>query len=243
MLWQKLRSFVFASLLISILFQSSLISTSVAKKVTFEPPKGLPAPVVTAGGGRRGGGKCGVSHSSDSVTTVDNKLTPLLPSGKLGITTSPNPTFMVYVPQSSAKAIEFTLENQKGDGIYQTTVNLQSTPAVVSVPLPKDEGQLEVGKDYKWIVSLQCQPSSTGDPFESGLVRRIQLDISLTKKLNAAKPLDKIELYGKSGVWFEAVGNLAALRRDQPKNPQLHQAWKDLLESVGLDSIANAPLQ
>jgi hypothetical protein len=241
--WRKLRFFAFSPLFISILWQSILIPASVAVKVTFEPPKGQPAPKVTAGGGRRGGDKCGMSSSPDGVNTPDQKLTPLIPSSKLGITTSANPTFLVYVPQSSAKAIEFSLENQKGEGIYQTTVNLQSTPAIISVPLPKNESKLEVDKDYKWLVSLQCQQATASDPFEIALVRRIEPDIALKNNLDKAKPLDKVALYGKSGVWFEAVENLAKLRQSHPKNSELNKAWKDLMESVGLDSIADAPLQ
>jgi hypothetical protein len=51
-----------------------------------------------------------------------------------------------------------------------------------------------------------------------------------------------VALYAKSGVWYEASANLAALRKAQPNDPEVASAWKELLETAGLDAIANATL-
>jgi Domain of Unknown Function (DUF928) len=217
-------------------------------RVKFEPPKGQPAPTFTIGGGRRDSN----NHSCPTARTVRNQppvsrtaneaLTALLPTTKLGLTVSSHPTFMVYIPSNSAKAVEFTLENDKGEGVYQTTVNLKSNSKIVEVPLPTSQSALEIGKDYKWVVSMICQQPGPRDPFTEGIIRRVQADNALTNNLRAAKPLEKVALYAKYGIWFEAAVNMVQLRRSQPNNPEIASAWQDLLQSAGLGKIANEPL-
>ena len=216
-------------------------------KVTFKPRKGQRAPKVTVGGGRRDNGMCKQSGEMSSLgiksQTIDKTLVPLLPSSKLGLTASTHPSFMVYVPQISAKALELTLENQEGEGIYQTQVNIDNTPAIISFTLPKTEPELEIDRDYRFVVSIICQQTGPRNPFVEGLVRRISPDSRFISRLDKAKSLEQVMLYSESGYWFEALSNLAALKLAQPNNTEIAAAWENLLESVGLDAIAKAPLQ
>ena len=224
-------------------------SASRLKQVTFEPRKDQPAPTVTVGGGRRNRGTCSAqdTKASEQSTTeaksLDQLLTPLLrsPVTDPQLTISARPTFLVYVPQTSAKGLELTLE-QDGKGIYQTTMNLTGTPGIVSISLPATAPELEIGKDYKWLVSVVCESGSPEDSYVVGSVRRIQPDSSLSQ-IDRAQPLDKVALYAKSGVWFDTVANLATLRKAQPNDPQVASAWENLLKGAGLEAIANAPLK
>ena len=231
--------------------QSSSGSPTVAarrqSRVKFEPPKGQPAPTFTIGGGRRdSNNSCPTARTARNQPPMNQganqALTPLLPKTKLGLTVSSHPTFMVYVPSNSAKAVEFMLENEKGEGVYQTTVNLKSNSKIVEVPLPTSQSALEIGKDYKWVVSMICQQPGPRDPFTEGVIRRVRADNALTSSLRTAKPLEKVALYAKSGIWFEAAVNMVQLRRSQPNNPEIASAWQDLLQSAGLEKIANEPL-
>lgn len=219
---------------------------SSVKQVTFEPRRDQPAPKTTVGGGRRNDGKCPQdrkdSEQSIASKSLDQFLTPLLrsPITDPQLTVSSRPTFLVYVPQTSAKAIELTLE-QDGKGIYQTRVNLSGNPGIVSIKLPANAPELEMGQDYKWLISMVCGSGSPEDSFVEGSVRRIQADSTLSQ-IDRAKPLDKVALYAKNGVWFDTVATLAALRNAQPNNPQVASAWENLLKDAGLGAIANAPL-
>ncbi len=238
------------------------IRDSMLARVTFEPPPGQDAPESTVGGGRRNDGQCPQERKTlnqlDVTKATDEFLTPLLPSVKVGesnktkwgLTVSEHPTFLVYVPKTSAKAAEFTLESPDGTPIYQTTLNLTDTPGVISFSLPTTEPGLEIGKDYKWVVALVCQPRGPEDPFAEGLVRRSQADSALMSQLDKAAPIDRVALYAKYGSWYDALATLATLRRDQPNDPELVSAWKELLQlgqldllSGELDAIANAPLR
>jgi hypothetical protein len=74
------------------------------------------------------------------------------------------------------------------------------------------------------------------------LIRRIQPDSSLSQ-LSQAKPLDQVAMYAKSGSWYDALANLAELRKDQPNDADVASAWKELMQAAGLEAIANAPLK
>ena len=224
------------------------------KGVTFEPRKDQPAPTTTIGGGRRNDGICPQDRKASEQLAqskpLDQLLTPVLPSPftDLQLTVSAHPTFLVYVPQTSAKAVELTLfarDKDKGEKpIYQTSVNLSGTPGIVSITLPATAPDLEMGKDYKWIVALTCQAGgpTLEDPFVEALIRRIQPDSALTQ-LAQAKPLDRVALYAKSGSWYDALANLAELRKAQPNDAEVASAWKELMQGAGLEAIANAPLK
>jgi hypothetical protein len=49
-------------------------------------------------------------------------------------------------------------------------------------------------------------------------------------------------VYAKAGIWQETISILAQLRHDRPSDRNINAAWKELLESVNLTEIANAPL-
>ncbi len=265
MFWTKLpRYFLLlsASLLLELVMTPSCLITAQAqtktstqttpvprqKQVTFEPRKDQPAPSVTVGGGRRNDGRCSQDRISSAQSTPEAKspdqvLTPLLrsPITDPQLTVSSRPTFLVYVPQTSAKALELTLERD-GKGIYQTRVNLTGTPGIVSINLSANAPELEIGKDYKWLVAMVCKSGSPEDLFVDGSVRRIPAD-STWNQIDRAKPLEKVALYAKNGAWFDTVAALAALRKAQPNDPQVASAWENLLKDAGLSAIANAPLK
>lgn len=231
--------------------QSASDQRTVGKRspIGFIPPKGQPRPTVTVGGGRRNSSlavcpqqRPRLNLSSVQSNTATNKpLTPLLPSDKLGLTVSSHPTFIVYVPESGAKSVELTLEDNKGKGIYQKTVDLKGNSGIVDISLPTTATALEIGKDYKLVVSVRCQQTGPKDPFVEGIVRRIQPDTALANRLQSAKTLEKVLLYAEKGIWFEAVTNLLQLKRSQPNNQQIASAWKELLQSAGLSEITNTP--
>jgi hypothetical protein len=264
MVWTKFPRYLVAlstPLLLEVVMISGFLTTAQAqtktptqtspapkqKQVTFEPRKDQPAPSTTVGGGRRNDGKCSQDRKASGQSTtepqsLDQLLTPLLrsPVTDPQLTVSPRPTFLVYVPQTSAKAMELTLERD-GKGIYKTSVNLSGTPGIISIKLPANAPELKIGKDYKWLVSMVCGSGAPEDSFVEGSVRRIQPDSTLSQ-IDRAKSLEKVALYAKSGVWFDAVATLAALRKAQPNDPQVVSAWENLLKDAGLGAIANAPL-
>ncbi len=238
----------FVLLAIAIFWEITTFSafSSDASAQTFEPPISSPAPTTTIGGGRRtNDGQClksrDVQPREDKIKkSLEQQLTPLLPQNKFGLTVSANPTFFAYIPKTSAIAVEFTLENQQGKGIARKTVTLTGTPSIINVQF---EGTpLEVGKDYKWLISVICETGDPEDIFAEGIIRRIKLDATLQSKLEKATEIERVSLYAKFGIWHEAIAGLASLRISQPNSPELKNSWLTFLKSTSLESIANTPL-
>lgn len=205
------------------------------KQIRFKPPK-TGAPDNRRGGASRGG-SCG-NHQND--------LQALLPDGDFGLTLEPYPTFFVYVPSSSSRLVEFELREQHTNEVfYKTRFKIPDTPGIVSFSLPNNKTiqPLEVGKNYRWFFALICNPQERSeDLYVQGWIQRIKPNATLSRQLEKATPRDRPAIYAQSGIWYETLSKLAELRLAHPQDPTLTANWTQLLKSVGLNQVADAPI-
>ncbi len=198
---------------------------------TFQPPRGNPP--EGPGGGVRGGG-------NQSINII-----PLTPKDETtntfwGQTLSATPTFFLYVPAGIDKTIKFYLVDEvEGETIYETLLTPPSSGGIVSVPLPKEGGKtLKEERLYSWYFEVQVNLTESNlNPLVSGLVKRIVPSPELTSRLQAAATDDdRSRIYAANGLWYDLLATAATLRSTNPTN------WEEMLSSVGLGSIAQAPL-
>lgn len=216
------------------------------------------------GGGTRGG--CPqvdkpitalVPTSSDRSTSGESQslraTTKTTSPSTIGLTTAKHPTFWLYVPYSfpSPRRIEFTLKDENDKPIYQTSfLESKISPGIVGFELPSVAPSLEVNKVYYWQFSMYCNPEKPSAVEDFGVevatvqggIHRIKPNSSLSEQLNRATPEERVALYTKAGIWFEAVTTLAQLRRQNPNNVKLREEWVQLLKDVDLDAIADEPI-
>jgi hypothetical protein len=200
---------------------------------TFKPPK-RGAPTTTIGGASRGG-----------ACLKDNKeLKALIPSNRLGLTIAQNPSFFVYVPESTIKTAQLTiLSNGDKTVFYETTLTLPDQPGIISFNLPVNAPPLEVGKTYHWYFSLVCDPQdSSNNPREHGWIERVAPESTLSEALAKADLGKQSYLYAEAGIWHEALKTLVDLRRNQPNDLRVKMGWRQLLKSVGLNNLASEPI-
>lgn len=220
----------------------------------FVPPK-APSGLTPISGRRAGMG------SRNNCPAVPIPLTALVPfrgeqtvskqTGKSsigvvgGLTTSERPTFWFYVPytQKANLSAEFSLQDSTGMDVYRKAIALPPKPGVISVSLPNTVKPLEVGKRLRWYFKVRCQQQTASLPvYVEGDIQRINLDSKVTEQLKAAiDEQQKIAIYAKSGIWFDALNMLAKLRQTSG-DASVVEDWQTLLQSVNLDNIANAPL-
>lgn len=197
----------------------------------------VPTPTIRRRSGRRkpasARGPCSPSKQS---------LTALIPETNLGLTVTAYPTFFFYMPQTSATIAEFVLlDEENKTQVYQTTVPISGSPAIVSLSLPasKNVRPLEVGKEYHWYFSIICDPEDRSeDVYVDGWVRRVEPNPTLVRRLEKASPGEQVALYQNEDLWYDALKTLAEQRRLHPNHPGLATEWATLLRSVGLDEIA-----
>jgi len=196
------------------------------------PPGSGSAPKRTAGAGVRGNCAPG--------------LTAIIPDSAVSMTVNEKTTFFVYIPQTDALLGKFSLNlSEDGSRNYTEDVLLSGKPGMVSFTLPQ-EIALAMNDTYDWKFTLYCDlPGATAGlgggeqriSSVSGQVQRVDLSATVEAELaKATTPLAKAEVYAKAGIWHEAMAILSDLRDSQP------QQWQELLTSVGLNALAQAPL-
>lgn len=233
---------VFSNLLTPAQAQTPINANGIIPIVSFEPPDDQKTIDDSRGGASR---PTAVKCSQDQAASPS--MTPLTPGQKLGLTVAPRPTFFVYIPATSAQQAHFTLKDDNNRGVYQTLLPINNAGGIVGITLPEDKPPLELGKTYNWSVALICQPTQTDTPMVRGQVRRVELKVGQmpneTDSMRSQKPLlEQAALYGKAGIWYDSVSLLAQLRNTQPSDQTLATNWVKLLDSVGLEAIANQPL-
>lgn len=209
--------------------------------------------------GRRRGGT-----SRDGCPTLNTPITALVPgeetSGSsqagtdpksisksfLASTVAEHPTFWFYVPNlpAHARSGEFVLQNEAGDDVYRTPLVLPQKPGVISISLPQNpQYSLKTDNKYHWYFKVYCgNPQETPEYFfVDGEVQRVALTRVLESQLNTAKS-GKYRVYAANNIWYDALTNLADLLSTDSQNPMLAEDWADLLKSVGLQDLAQAPI-
>jgi hypothetical protein len=198
----------------------------------FNPPK-RGAPSTTAGGATRGG-----------CNTQRKQIIPLLPKEKLGLTIAERPSLFWAVSRLAANTAQLTiLSDNESRVVYETTLSIPKTSGIMQFTLPQDAPALKAGKQYHWILSINCKADESGNEMSvDGWIERIEPTPELAKALKTADPRQQVKLYAEAGIWHEALTTLATLRLSQPKDFRLSSSWRELLRSVGLSSVMFEPL-
>lgn len=179
-----------------------LAATALPAIAEYKPPKKRSAPSGTiTSTGTRGG-------CSDQSKTA---LTAIAPTKHIGQTASSHPTFVWHVPDPDPHPLIFQLYELSSTGeqlIY--TTQLQSTPGMMQLPLPKDEAGLSTGRRYTWQVVLLCEPNRPSTALRSGAdIEAITLPSSLSAQLATAQsPEERMTLYAQAGFWYDALAEI-----------------------------------
>jgi len=206
-------------------------------KNSFRPPR-TSTPVNTQGGASRG------PVCQDKKSEL--KVIPLVPmTSQMGATVADYPTFSWYMPETSAQAVEFVLQDESGNAVYKVQYALAksaesdiSKPSLMSLTLPAfaSLSPLEIGKEYRWYVMLVCNPFDSSDnvysPYAS--IKRVAPDPALALRIQQATPQQRVALYRDAQLWHDAVSTLVELQRTRPDDANLPVAWDRLLSSAGL---------
>ena len=100
-----------------------------------------------------------------------------------------------------------------------------------------------MGKTYRWFFSVLCdQKERSRDLVVQGSIVRLAPDEKLQRDLIKADMRERANIYALSGSFTDALTNLAQLRRQRPNDADLKTDWQDLLGSVNLEGIIDAPL-
>ncbi|MEM9924263.1 MAG: DUF928 domain-containing protein [Cyanobacteria bacterium P01_D01_bin.50] len=203
--------------------------------MTFVPPV-TSSPSRSTGAGNRDGGNCAIGKASKS----DASIVKLLPKSNIGLTKKQRPSIMVYIPATIAETAFFSIQDENFNHHYQTTLELPESPGVMEIKLPASVPALATRTKYQYSLVMICDEYLEPDsPLVSGWIERVEA------KGNSLNQKPSIELASKladNGIWLDALSTLAELRQSQPSNQSAINSWQQLLNSVGLDEIAQQPI-
>ncbi|MDY6783310.1 MAG: DUF928 domain-containing protein [Cyanobacteriota bacterium] len=202
-------------------------------------PGGRRGPARTASGGARST-TCFVKGVADRVTP----MTVLMPTNNIGTTADADPALLVFIPESRIDGGEVRIfEQVEEQEVYVGKFDLSNkpgdTPGIVKLNL--EEANLEADKTYEWSFTPFClddrgEPDLLPSPFLEGTFQRTPLTPVQDAQLERAEsPLEQAEIYARSGIWSETLNLAEQLRPSEP------QEWMNLLESVELGELAEAP--
>ncbi|MCF4966869.1 hypothetical protein CV014_06930 [Nostoc sp. CMAA1605] len=191
--------------------------------------EGLPGRRV--GGGTRG--ECSFG---------DKKLIALIPESNLLLTTSPKPNLFIYLPPTATpKTLEFVLQDEQENIMYEKSFTTNKYPGIVSMSLLDQSSlpQLAVGKKYRWFFSMICNPDKReNDISVDGWISRVKLEPNIAQQLESATSTEQVNIYANLGIWQDALVKLATLRHQNPRDPQLTAKWLQVLQALKLEVIA-----
>lgn len=89
-------------------------------------------------------------------------------------TNTERPTFSLYIPQTVANQLFFSLKDSEENYYYQTTISLPDKAGEFRLQLPADAPTMEMNKEYTWSVGLICQQAfDPSDPMLTGVIKRV----------------------------------------------------------------------
>jgi len=183
---------------------------------------------------------------SATIATKEDKSTHLvavIPESNIAATLAAYPTFFWYVPANSMKMGRFTLYDGYGatkKKVYETRLNLEGTPGVVSFKLPADGSvrPLETNRTYYWVFRVFCDPlDRSGDLEVQGFVQRIKPNAELETRLSRATVRERPIIYAASGIWHETLASLVELRQANPNDRSIQADWETLMQTIKLDAL------
>lgn len=214
------------------LFASSLPTLVLAQK-TNQTRQGLPGRRVAAG------------SRSLEVAIAGKQLTALVPETNLSLTLAAHPTLFFYVPKAAKpQVVEFVLNDSNDQLVYEKTFTISGNSGIMSVSIPASAAKpIELGQNYHWFFSIiHDSEDRSHDSSVEGWITRVQPNPNLISQLEKVQPSERVAIYAANNLWQDALTTLAELRGYDLNDAAFEPAWRQLLQSVKLDYIAQEPL-
>jgi hypothetical protein len=197
-------------------------------------------PLDFSGTGRPGQQTAGESRGNCSNT--DKSLRAIIPVSNSGKTIAKYPSFWVYFPDDAQKVshFEFILQNEAREDIWRlryrvplrSSIQADSHLGYQNFTLPQTEPPLKTGQWYRWYVKVYCNQVASSQ-YVQGWVKRVPVSSQLYMELQQNKQQLHL-VYGKYGIWYDAVNQLISLYQSQPSNLALEKDWQNLIKAKGV---------
>lgn len=183
---------------------SQWVASANASPITYVPPN-RGRPQQTQGTGSRG---C-EALNDDKNSPIE--ITLVTPRDRTAQTVSERPVFYWLAGHTVNRPVEFTLVEDGNPNPIHVQQFDRLEAGMNYVALDSERG-LEVGKTYRWTVSVICNAQRrSADVFAQGWIERVPVSEELQAQLDQANsPEEMAQLYAESGIWFDSLAYLSS---------------------------------
>ena len=179
-----------------------------------------------------------------ATRSTGESITAIVPSKKLGLTASKSPMIFVFVPENQFSSANLTIIDKNGNEVYQASFIPPQEEGIVRIKLPATL-ELETENPYRWqvqLVSCNENPAMSLKNRTFGWVEKVDLEgeISTTQASDPEAKWETLNTLAEAGIWHDTLEYLAVLQLENPDDPEIKEEWTQLLESVGLEKIADS---
>ncbi|WP_256871822.1 DUF928 domain-containing protein [Nostoc sp. TCL26-01] len=198
-------------------------------------------------GRRRGGGSRGPCKQYETLTALVPITKTETKEAVWGQSTSANPTFWFFVPEKLTPKvpIEFVIQDDADNYLYQTKFNPSETPSGIVSLAVKPKVPLQAGKSYHWTFSIYCDGAKpSASVYVRGTIKQVALNPTLQKQLQEMKtPLARAAFFAENGIWYDSLTTLGEqIQNSKRKDPEIASAWTELLKQANLNNSASSAI-
>ncbi|MEC4813512.1 MAG: DUF928 domain-containing protein [Scytonema sp. PMC 1069.18] len=169
--------------------------------LAYNPPKNPSRPKEPVGSNS--------TRTNGCSAKAPTSLTALAPTGHIGRTVSQQPTFAWFVPETKPYNMEFTLYEygESGRGKEIQSIELQSTPGIMTISLSKEKITLTAGNKYLWQIALLCDLNNPAkDLVAETVIEVVKIPADLANTLTKTTDhIKRAQIYADAGFWYDAM--------------------------------------
>ncbi len=209
-----------------VIFNVLPASSMSGNRSTYSPPKGKVRRQPRTAGGSRG-----------CTQSLNHTVILLVPQDHTATTVSERPIFFWYLSQKLSSPLRFTLLEPGKKPIF--IEEFTPEPGIVAFKLPENSSPLEIGKIYRWTVTVVCnEKKPSRNLFAQAWIERIPPLISNKFSENTNDTSFCSIEYAKVGIWYDALAcNYMMIVQNQNHLNSDSQEFWSLLEQINLPNL------
>lgn len=168
----------------------------------------------------------------------------------LAQTVTASPTIWLFIPDNetfrSAPSAQFVLlDEEEGLPLWVGFIEpsqITQNQAIIRIPVAY---ALEPGRRYRWSFTVTVDPDVfEQNPTVEGLIEYVVPTGDLAEKIEKIRTRsEQIDtIYTQNDIWHDALTLAGEQLSQAPENSALRATWSNLLASVGLSALADAPI-
>ncbi len=177
--------------------------------------------------------KTGVSRCGECNALPSEVVTVIVPEDHIGITASSRPTVLWFNKEKITQPVRVTFAAVRGKTLL--VKNFEGLPqGFITFTIPEDNPGLEIGKVYKWTVTVVLNEKSPSRNLHAqGFIERTPV----FAKSGRSYPNCNVD-FARVGIWYDAIACSYSQLNVQKDYPAFYvEDFNHLLEQVNLSEL------